>query len=73
MLTGPPLALSKPISFSDSDTSAVHFPHNDTLIITMLIGNYRVSKSLIDEVSSVNILYGGALNRMEDTPEPLER
>ena len=39
VLTGPPLALSKPRSFSDFDTPAMHFPHNDALIITMLIGN----------------------------------
>ena len=69
VLTGPPLALCKPVSFSDSDASIVHFPHNDALIITMLIGNCRVSKVLVDGGSSVNVLYGGALNRMEDTPE----
>ena len=31
VLTGPSLALTKPISFSDSDASAVLFPHNDAL------------------------------------------
>ena len=35
----------------------------------MHIGNCRVSKILVDAGSSVNILYGGALDRMEDTPE----
>ena len=43
MLTGLPLAPSKPVSFSDSDALTVHFPHNDALIITMLIGNCRMS------------------------------
>jgi len=47
----------------------VHFSHNDVLIIIMLIGNCRVSKILVDGGKSVNILYGGALNRMEDNPE----
>jgi len=47
----------------------MHFLHNDALIVTMLIGNCRVSKILVDGESSVNILYGGTLNRMEDTPE----
>ena len=69
VLTGPPLVPSKLLSFLDSDASTVHFSHNDTLIITMLISNYRVSKILIDGGNSVNIIYGGALNRMEDTPE----
>ena len=44
---------------------AVHFSHNDALIVTMLIDNRRVFKILIDGGSSVNILYGGALNRMD--------
>ena len=69
MLTGPPLTPSKPISFSYVDTLTVHFPHNDALIIGMLISNCRVSKILIDRGSTVNILYGGTLDRMEDTPK----
>ena len=47
----------------------MHFLHNDALIVTLLIGNFRVSKILIDRGSSINILYGGALDMMEDTPE----
>jgi len=35
----------------------------------MPIGNCRVSKILIDGGSSANILYGGALNWMEDSSE----
>jgi len=59
VLSGPPLAPSNPISFSDFDASAVHFSHNDDLIIIMLIGNCRVSKILVNGGSSVNVLYGG--------------
>jgi len=55
------------VSFSDFDASTMHFSHNDALIVTMLIGNCRVFKILIDGRSSVNILYGGALDTMEDT------
>ena len=69
VLTGPPLAPSKLVSFLDFDASTVHFPHNDALIITMLSGNCRASKILVERGSSVNILYRGALDRMEDTPE----
>jgi len=58
VLTGPSLAPSKPISFSDSGASTEHFPHNDALIITMLIDNCRVSKILVDWGSFVNVLYG---------------
>ena len=69
VLTGPPLAPSKLVSFLAFDASTVHFPHNDALIITMLSGNCRASKILVERGSSVNILYREALDRMEDTPE----
>ena len=69
VLTGQPLVPTRPIFFSDSDATFVHFPHNDALIVTMLIDNCRVSKILIDGGSSVNILHGRALNQMEDSPE----
>jgi len=69
VLVGPPLTPSRPIMFSKADAYVVHFPHNDALIITMHIGNCRVSRILIDSGSSVNIMYGGALNRIEDIRE----
>jgi len=39
------------------------------MIVIMLIGNCRVFKILVDGGSSINILYGGALDMMDDTPE----
>ena len=54
--------------FSEADACVVHFSH-DTLSVTMHIDNYRVFRVLVDSVSSINILYRGVLNRMEDTPE----
>ena len=69
MLIDPPPTPRKPISFSDTDAMAVHFPYNDALIV----GNYQVSKVLIDRGNSVNILYGGALAMMEDTRRPPEQ
>ena len=48
VLTGPPLAPSEPISFSDSYGSAMHFSHNDDLIVIMIIGKCRASKILVD-------------------------
>ena len=37
--------------------------------MTVHVGCCKVSKIQIDGGSSVNILYGHTLNRMEDTPE----
>ena len=69
MVANPPLTLSRQISFSDKNAMAVHFSHNDSLIITMIIGNCRVSKVLVDGGSFINILYGGTLERIKDTLE----
>ena len=69
VLTGPPLTLRKPIMFFEVDACAVHFLHNNALIITMHISNCQVSTILIYNRNIVNILYGGALDRMEDTSE----
>ena len=69
VLTGPLLTMSRLISFSDVDVLAVHFSHNNAMIVTMLINSCRVYKILVDGVSTVNILYKGYLDRMEDNPE----
>ena len=69
VLMGPPSTLSRLVTFSDVDTHVVLFPHNDVLVITLLIGNCRVSKILIDAGNNINFLYEGALDRMEDTLE----
>ena len=55
--------------FSEANACAVHFSQNDALTVTMHIDNYRVSRILVDRGSSINILYGGVLDRMEDTLE----
>jgi len=68
VLTGPPSTPGRPITFSDADVHAALFPHNDALIVTLLIKNCQVSKILIDADSRVTILYGSALDKMEDTP-----
>ena len=65
VLIGPPLFLSRLVTFSEDDAYAVHFLHNDALIIIMHIGNCRVSRILVDNGSSVNILYGSAPDRMD--------
>ena len=57
ILTSSPSSLGKPIYFSETDAYAVHFLHNDALVMAMHIGCYRMSKILVDRESSVNILY----------------
>ena len=67
--THPPTSLRGPLFFSEEDSYAMHFLHNDVLVVTTQIRRCKVSEILVDGESSVNILYGHALDRMEDTPE----
>ena len=49
ILTSPPSSPSKPIYFSETDAYAMHFPHNDALVVIMHIGCRRMSKSWLTE------------------------
>lgn len=53
------------ISFSDEDYEGVLAPHHDALVVTASIDDYLVNKVLIDNGSSVNILYHHALSQMD--------
>ena len=68
-MTTPPAAPTHSITFTDADAIGVRFPHNDALVITIQMGNCRMARVLINIGSSVNIIYGEALNRMEETLE----
>ena len=64
------------IIFTKADTSWVHNPHEDALVITTEIANSLVHQLLVDSKSTVNILYWDAyqkigLRRSDLTPTPL--
>ena len=60
--TGPPPSPGEPITFSDEDAVGVHFLHNDALVVTVPVGNCKVSRVLVDTGRSINIMYGQTLN-----------
>ena len=69
IVTRPPAPPGGPTFVSEEDSYPERFPHNDALVVTVDIRCCKVSKTLVDGGSSVNILYGHALDQMEDTPE----
>ncbi|XP_077226407.1 uncharacterized protein LOC143859635 [Tasmannia lanceolata] len=52
------------ISFSDVDLDNLIFPHDDALVITMLVANWELKKILIDNGRSADILYYRSLKQM---------
>ena len=52
------------ITFIDEDAEGVHHPHDDAIVITLLIADYTTKKVLVDNGSSANILYYPAFQQM---------
>ena len=45
------------ITFTDEDAEKVHYPHDDGIVITLLIADYMTRRVLVDNRSSADILY----------------
>ena len=45
------------ITFTNENAGRVHHPHDDAIVITLLIANYTTRRVLIDNGSSTDILY----------------
>ena len=52
------------ISFIDEDAERIHHPHDDAIVITLLIVDYTTRRVLVDIGSSVDILYYPAFQQM---------
>ena len=52
------------ITFTDEDASRIHHPHDDAIVITLLIADYSTRRVLVDNGSSVDILYYPAFQQM---------
>ena len=53
-----------PIVFSNQELEKINLPHADPLIIKLRIGDTLVSRVLVDEGSSSDILFWNAFRRM---------
>ncbi|XP_043705421.1 uncharacterized protein LOC122655281 [Telopea speciosissima] len=61
------------ITFSDEDLADIQSPHDDALVIKMIIANCTVARILVDKGSSADILYYDAFKKMLLKPEMLKR
>jgi hypothetical protein len=56
---------SEAITFSSRDEEGVFYPHDDALVVTMMIGNYNIHRILVDNGSSADILFLPAFEKMK--------
>ena len=59
------------INFSEDDTRRLHHPHDDALVVSLQIGDYNMHRVLVDNGSSVDILYYPAFQHMRIDMERL--
>ncbi|XP_060185754.1 uncharacterized protein LOC132615207 [Lycium barbarum] len=52
------------VTFTDEDAASIILPHNDALVITVLIGSCQVKRVIIEPGSSVNILLWKVVEEM---------
>ncbi|XP_075633375.1 uncharacterized protein LOC142605828 [Castanea sativa] len=53
------------ITFTDEDAERVHHPHDDVIVITLLIVDYTTRRVLVDNESSADILYYPTFQQMK--------
>lgn len=63
--------VSPTISFDDEDCQEVVYPHNDALMVTILVANYTTRMILINDGSSAEILFWDVFSKMGISVEQL--
>ena len=52
------------IEFSEEDARRLHHPHDDTLVVSIRVGDYNTHQVLVDNGSSADILYYSTFQQM---------
>lgn len=53
------------MSFSNKNLTSVQTPHNDPIVVTIVVVNYEVRKVLIDSRSAIAILFYNTFEKMK--------
>ena len=64
--------LDTTITFSDSDMEGYQHPHDDPLVIRAVVANKTIHRVLVDNGSSVDIIFASAFDKMGIGREKLE-
>ena len=64
--------LDRAITFSDSDLEGCQHPHDDPLVIRAVMANKMVHRVLVDNGSSVDIIFASTFDKMGIEREKLE-
>lgn len=62
---GIPTANDDATTFTDTDAEGISFPHNDPLVIEIMVADCEVSRVLVDTRSWVNLIFQETLQKME--------
>lgn len=60
------------ITFTEADAAELHQPHDDPLVISSIISNFKTWRVLIDSGSLANILFWGAFEKIQIGKEKLQ-
>lgn len=71
--TPPSAASNLVLSFIDNEDSTLINPLHDTLVISLLISNYRIKRILVDNGSSTNIIFLNTLREMNINESHIHR
>ena len=64
--------LDTAITFSDSDLEGCQHPHDDPLVIKVVVANKTIHRVLVDNGSSADIIFASAFDKMGIGREKLE-
>ena len=60
------------ITFSDANLVGYQHPHDDPLVVKMIIANKTVHRILVDNGSSIDIIFTSAFDKMDIERDKLE-